>query len=784
MTTPRRRSIAALATAMLACGLALAPLAAGVGQRAHAAAKLPTADGSSSPIQVTMTSLQPLAPQPGNTVTVTGTLRNRSEQAVTELNVQLRVGGPISGRGEFDTYAADPDGTLPNDIALTPSAFGPVTPLGQSTLAPGGSEPFTVKLPLDTPDDPNLPSDEGWQVRPLGVVVTSGPTVDSTPPVVGDLKTFLPWAPPGTASNGVPTQVAWIWPLIDRPHHTASGAWADDKLAPELAPNGRLTNLLAAGTAAQDQQPVAKHSTVRDVPVTWAIDPMLVSDVKAMTSPYKVTVGSKATVGTGTPNAKTWLAGLRTAVVAPNAAVMSLPFADPDVVPAFHHGFATTIGQASTVGRTIVTQDLDVNPLPGYSWPPGGLADQHAVNGLAAAGDTPLVLSDVSLPFSPPPKVTPTARTELTTGATTVTAVLSDSFLSNDVDAGAATPSYAPVALQRFLAETLMIQVEQPAAPARAVVIAPDQRWDPSASYAKELLSDTGRVPWIQPVSLSSVASATPTPVGTPTNGASPPAGASATPSAPSSTGAVPTISTPPTPTVQRGPLTYPASGDRAQLPAGYLHRAAVVRDDIDNFNSILPADSPLTRDYATAVQEALSSAWRRPHLGVATARLAALTDLVRGQMQQVRITSKAGSYVTLTSHDGKVPITISNNLGTQVTVTVQLQSHEQLTLSNHGEKSVPIPPHQQTLVYVNAAAKTSGVFPVTVRLLAPNGNPYDADDINNNAVTTLYVRSTAYGTITLIITGGATAALMIAVAIRLVRRARTARRGAIAART
>jgi hypothetical protein len=85
---------------------------------------------------------------------------------------------------------------------------------------------------------------------------------------------------------------------------------------------------------------------------------------------------------------------------------------------------------------------------------------------------------------------------------------------------------------------------------------------------------------------------------------------------------------------------------------------------------------------------------------------------------------------------------------------------------------NVAVPAHQQTVVNIHASAKTSGVFPVTVQLYTPTNAPYGSQ-------VKLFVRSTVYGTITLIITGAATAALMIAVAIRLGRRALAARRGA-----
>jgi len=109
----------------------------------------------------------------------------------------------------------------------------------------------------------------------------------------------------------------------------------------------------------------------------------------------------------------------------------------------------------------------------------------------------------------------------------------------------------------------------------------------------------------------------------------------------------------------------------------------------------------------------------------------------------------------------------------------VAIAHNPRLTFSNGGRVTVTIPAHQQLAVSIKATAKTSGVFPFTVRLLTPSGNPYG--DARSEA-RKLFVRSTVYGTITLVITAAATAALLLAVVIRLTRRAIAARRPATVA--
>jgi hypothetical protein len=729
MTPPRRRSRHALATPVLLTALALAPLSSALLPTTATATDTPT-----SPIQVRLTTLRPIAPQPGNTLVLTGSIRNVSDTDVASLGYQLKLSGAIGSRDAFDGYAADPAGDLDGLFAADS-----VVDASEPTLAPGASEPFRLTLDLDpaTLNLLNLP--QTWQVHELGIAVTGTPTGSPETGPVGQLRTFLPWAPRTAIGVGLPTRVAWIWPLVDRPHRTTTSTWFDDGLAPEISGQGRLAGLADAGAAAEGQRPRGRHPTTHNVPVTWAIDPMLVNDVEAMGAGYRVTTSTGTSSGTGTRAAKTWLGTLQGAVTKTDAAVLPLPYADPDIVAGVRAGFRIAIGVATLSGRVMLQQALGAVTLLRYGWPPGGLSDQQGVNELSATGDGTVVLSDAAVPvIGGQPPVTPSAHTLITTSDGTVDTILTESGLSTDVDSGVDDPNGSALSLQRFLAETLMIQAESPSRQ-RDVVVAPDRRWDPTPAYANAVLADTGKVPWIQPVSLQTV------------------------------------DNSPLYRNVQREPLTYPSSARHDELSPSYLHRVSTLRNEIGDFSAILPSGDAQIRSYTTAEQQALSSAWReQPDL--AGDELRALNANVLGQMSQVRIASHKNSFVTLTGHGGKVPVTISNNLATPVLVTVQLEPNQRLSFTRHGRVTVPvIPPHQKTVVDVHAAAKTSGVFPLQVQLLTPKGQPYGPS-------VRLFVRSTAYGTITLVITGAATAALMVAVAIRLTRRALVARRSTASA--
>jgi hypothetical protein len=165
-----------------------------------------------------------------------------------------------------------------------------------------------------------------------------------------------------------------------------------------------------------------------------------------------------------------------------------------------------------------------------------------------------------------------------------------------------------------------------------------------------------------------------------------------------------------------------------------------------------------------------LSSAWRDAHAD-GTAWLSGVRAALASTMRRVRIATGERSFVTLTSHSGTVPVTVSNELDTPVHVVVGITSGLHLKVAGNGRKSEVIPPHRRIPIDVKATAQTSGVFPLEVTLYTPSGQTYQKVQ--------LFVRSTAYGVVALLITGGATGVLMFAVVVRLVRRGLRARRRA-----
>ncbi|MGN6474437.1 MAG: DUF6049 family protein, partial [Mycobacteriales bacterium] len=517
-------------------------------------------------------------------------------------------------------------------------------------------------------------------------------------------------------------------------------------------PNGRLSGLLTAAATAAHQAPPPppvshgnrKHRKpagsgrppAQDVAVTWAIDPMLLDDASAMRDNYQLAHAPKPTTVPGSASARSWLGALRTATS--GAEVITLPYGDPDVAAAIRNGLATLVGVAATAGKDVAQRLLPGANFVSAAWPPGGFIDQHAVDALFSDGATSLVLADAALPPVIAPNETPAALASLVTAAGTIPTALTDSILSTAITDGAQGPNGSRLTLQRYLAETLMIEAEAPS-DQRSIIVAPGRRWAPTPALAADLVGDTGKVPWLGSTTVGTIL-----------------AGQADT-------------------SLQRQPLTYPGTARRAELPAAYVRGVAHQQHLLSQLTNILPPGDSETRPFSTALLRALSSAWR----GEGTARHLWFDDFagtLNSMIAGVRIVSARYSTVTLTGHGGKVPVTIANDLNAPVTITVQLENASQrLTLPHSGRVKVEIPANRQTTVDVHATSKTSGVFPLQVQLLTPSGQKY-------GKAVQLYVRSTVYGTITLVITGAATAALLIAVGFRLTRRALAARRAAAAA--
>lgn len=667
------------------------------------------------PIAITVSVLEPRAPAPGGTLRLRGALHNRGGEALTDVRVRLRLSrSRLTSRG-----------TLAR-TAVQAGSFGSTVPGTDSTvtglLGAGSSVPFDLTTPVD-----GLGLTRSG-VYSFGVEARARTGSFEELRTAGRIRTFLPFT--GRFVGFTPTRLAFLWPVVAPPARGPTGEFLDESLAADMGPLGRLTTLVAAAADLRRRPGVG---------VTLAVDPALLQAANDMRTGYRVQPagGGRTIAGEGGAAAARWLTRLRAAVQ--GAPVVSLPYADPDVVALVRAGLGDDVSHTVQTGREI-TRTL----LPGagdastIGWPPGGLLTKPALDGLSGAGVTTVVLSGSALPLTRELTYTPDARATVQTVGGTVRALLTDDVLDGLVAAGAGDLGSGPAAAssarldeQRFLAETLLITQERPN-DQRTVVVTPPRRWNPAAAYARGVLADTGRVPWLTAVTVPQAA-----------------AGAAA--------------ETP------RGQLTYPAEALDRELPAPYLRTSvAFVRTGLREFETVLVGPNAAAVALDLAVFRLESTAWRDDPGRADRLRGAAQQGLLNLK-DQVRI-GTAG-LITLTSRSGTIPVTVVNGLSQQVRVELVLTSNSaRVTTSSPGVQTIDAGHSVTIRVQTTRAVRTTGVFPVYAQLYTPEGRKYSPQ-------VKLLVKSTAYGAVALGITGGAFAVLLLAAAVRLVRRGRRARR-------
>jgi Family of unknown function (DUF6049) len=295
------------------------------------------------------------------------------------------------------------------------------------------------------------------------------------------------------------------------------------------------------------------------------------------------------------------------------------------------------------------------------------------------------------------------------------------------VRAAAAAGSFATE--QRFLAETAMIVAEPPATP-RSVVIAPPRQWNPTASLATALLTESDGAPWLRPASVSSLISAN------------------------SQAGQVPRV---------RPPAT---KFGRGELHRSLLRKVKGLEDNI-RLQASMFGVKPASTYLAGAVAAVESSAWRG-HPRQAKALLASVSAYLRAQERQVRIIDTGQD--TLTGKSGPVPVSINNRLNRKVTVLLRVRAPSGRMTVHPLVTAVTVPPHQQRTVVIKVRSAVAGSTVLRLRLAAPNGAPLPGTQAK------LTVDATHFGTTALVIVAIAIAVFVVTAIARAIRRGGGAR--------
>lgn len=673
-----------LAVALVALGLALVPPA--------------PASAATDVVTITVTALDPLTVTPDAPITVAGVVTNVTDVTIRGLVIRLQRGPALTTR---DALAA-------NDGEADPAVDGYASFVDLADAVDAGD---SVSFSYQTTADELGLSETG--VYPLLVNVNGKPDGD-VEQRVGELNTVLPFfAEPPAA----PTAVAWLWPLVDRPHRTADGTFRDDELADSVAGGGRLERLLSLAEAA----PQAR--------LTLAVDPLLVEDLQAMVGGYR-TVGG--TEGGGGAAATAWLERLR--ALAATHPVLALPYADVDVVALTRAGLAPQVDTAMTRGRDIVADALDRPPERTLAWPVDGLLSEAALGAYTAAGSTAFVLSPTAVDSEP--RRTPSAAATVRSAAGELTALVSDAALDRIVAAADSWPTGPRLAVQRYLGELAMITAEAPSA-GRQLLVVPPRRLDPRATYALPMLAVSGTQSWL------------------------------------SSTDVVELLRAPP---VQRGALVYPDAAGALELDTAGMSTLGGTVAAIADFESMLVVETEEQERTAQALNDPLQrmvlsaacSAWRAD--AASLRRWVELTsEAVQARRRLVKLIVPTDGTYSLASASASLVFTVDNQLPLPVQVRISVDASQVAGLSTGQVGAQVLAPASRTLIEVPATVERPGEFRVSAAIFTPSGGTLGEP-------VQLTVRSTVYGGIALIITIGAGALLALLFARRVFRRLRYGR--------
>ena len=211
-----------------------------------------------------------------------------------------------------------------------------------------------------------------------------------------------------------------------------------------------------------------------------------------------------------------------------------------------------------------------------------------------------------------------------------------------------------------------------------------------------------------------------------------------------------------------------PTAEQRAdELPAEHVARVRGQYQDLEEYATVA-ADTGAIPFMAHTAPTRLLGAWFRSH----PQDRAELTGLVDGQtralVDSVRVVS-SGS-VTVSGTSGTLPITVENLGPTAVTIGLVLRSDPPQLVTAEPVEPFTIAPQRRTSVEVIAQVAAAGPIPVSIQMVTAEGQPYGTPG-------ELVVGSAAYADAARVLVQVALGALVLAVLVHGVRRARRRRR-------
>ena len=449
----------------------LLPVAGLAGGLAPAAA-LPQ-DGD--PILVEIGGITPLVPTTADSLTVTGTITNRSDQRVRDLQALLRVSPePLRSRS---AVAAVTDLTTPRRGVTQPETLTPVTP----ELAPGSSAPFSITVATSD--------------LPLGGNGVYALFAEARSPDVGSFDTAipLPWFP--RPQDVQPSRIVVAAPLRAPVDLTANDSLMSSDLISGMEPGGALHSIAAGGAAA----------AAAGVPITWLIDPAVTDAATRLAEGSASMPDGVADAGAARDSVRSWLDLVAAGTAQPSASTYLTPYGEVDASAVISGSMAGLLAESVAASQDPAAGGAPLDPAGVIAVPPGGNTTSAALSAYRDRGVGSAVLDDSAVPPVDSLSYTPSgvADVPLPDGGS-ITALIPDAALAADLQRPAGTPAEAFRLRQGLLADAALLSLELPTSP-RTVMLLPAEQTNLAPAVYTAALAELAGAPFVTLAGLSAL---------------------------------------------------------------------------------------------------------------------------------------------------------------------------------------------------------------------------------------------------------------------------------------
>ncbi|HHV20202.1 MAG TPA: hypothetical protein GXZ30_01475 [Propionibacterium sp.] len=412
-------------------------------------------------VEVHLTAADPALPARSDTVTLRGTARNTTDEPIEAAQVVLwRRRAPITDLGDLHSITSAPPQTVTGQQMWIEGGYAPLQP-DQPIWAPGESRTFEVSVPIAA---------FGFSWTPgtflLGAQVVGRPG-GRTVATLGQARMLLPLGADGPAASQGTNRIVSVVVLSSRPSQIGPGVFADDHLAHEIGPEGRLTALLR--TAERES-------------VAWLVDPSLLDELTAMAAGYSVRTPAGNEPGTGTDEAQAWLSAYARL---DRTRGFQLPYAIPDLAMLHRTG----LGEVVQGTRTAASRTDGIAGLPLIAYSARGALDTEALRRAEALAPAAILAA------------TPEAARGLLAPVAGAPVI----GFSPATTAGGPGPGASHSLIQtrqRLLAESFLTAETEPGSTTVRVITSTE------AAQADEV----AQAPWVQPLALGDLLTEEPVP--------------------------------------------------------------------------------------------------------------------------------------------------------------------------------------------------------------------------------------------------------------------------------